>query len=150
LEQFADARTVRHADAIRASLDRRRSVHACHDDFARAGIASASDIVSRFVEPFAFGAEADDPMTPWAFARHLNPEGAALRVFFGSDIGHWDVLDFRAPLPEAYEQLERGTLTGEDFRAFVFENARAFYGTNPDFFSRAPFAAPSSGAGGAP
>jgi hypothetical protein len=113
---------------------------AVQDDFARAGITSVADIAARFADAFSFGAEADDPMTAWAFAREVNPSGAALRVFFGSDIGHWDVCDFRETLPEAYEQVEHGRLTPEDFRAFVFDNALALYGTNPAFFRAASFA----------
>jgi predicted TIM-barrel fold metal-dependent hydrolase len=139
LERYGSARTGAHTTAIRASLERRRSSAALQDDFERAGVDSVADLAARFVDAFAFGAEADDPLTSWAFSQSLNPGGAKLRVFFGSDIGHWDVLDFREPLVEAYEQVERGVIEADDFRAFVFDNAAAVYGTNPEFFRHAPF-----------
>jgi len=130
-----------YPDDIRQSLERRRAAVALQDDFGAAAIESIEDLGRRFVSPFFFGAEADDPLTSWAFARTINPGGAALQVFFGSDIGHWDVRDFREPLVEAYEQVERGLIGPEDFRAFVFGNALDLYGGHPGFFSRAPFAA---------
>jgi hypothetical protein len=38
-------------------------------------------------------------------------------------------------VPEAYELVEHGLLTGEDFRDFMFANAVRFWGeVNPDFF----------------
>jgi hypothetical protein len=38
-------------------------------------------------------------------------------------------------LPEAYELVEHGLLTEDDFRDFMFENAVRFWGeVNPDFF----------------
>jgi predicted TIM-barrel fold metal-dependent hydrolase len=141
LEQHGDARSRERADAVRAALERRQSRRALQDDFACAGVESIVDIAAQFTECFAFGAEADDPLTPWAFARTINPGAAQLRVFFGSDIGHWDVLDFREPLVEAYEQLEHRVITPEDFRAFVFDNALHVYGGNPDFFRHASFTA---------
>jgi predicted TIM-barrel fold metal-dependent hydrolase len=146
LDRHGGTRSAAHADAIRRSLERRQSTPALQDDFALAGIESVADIAARFADAFAFGAEADDPLTPWAFARSINPGGVQLRVFFGSDIGHWDVLDFREPLVEAYEQVEHDLISSDDFRAFVFDNAARVYGTNPDFFRHAPFAL----GGGAP
>jgi len=139
LDRHGDTRSAAHADAIRRSLERRHSTLALQDDFALAGVESVADIAARFVDAFAFGAEADDPLTPWAFARSINPGGVQLRVFFGSDIGHWDVLDFREPLVEAYEQVEHDRISPDDFQAFVFDNAARVYGTNPDFFRHAPF-----------
>jgi hypothetical protein len=41
----------------------------------------------------------------------------------------------REPLPEAYELVEDGVLTENNFRDFVFANAVRLWGTqNPDFF----------------
>ena len=38
-------------------------------------------------------------------------------------------------LPEAYELVEHGLLSEDDFRDFMFENAVRFWGeVNPDFF----------------
>ena len=49
--------------------------------------------------------------------------------------GHFDVIDFRDPLPEAYELVEDGHITEDNFRDFIFANAVRLWGTqNPDFF----------------
>ena len=65
----------------------------------------------------------------------INPMGARLHAIFGSDIGHWDVTDVREVLEEAWELVERGTLTSEDFRDFSFANpARFWTANNPGFF----------------
>jgi hypothetical protein len=71
-----------------------------------------------------------------AFDRRVNPLAATLRAFVGSDIGHWDVPSFGHPLKEAYEQVEHGVLTADQFREFTFTNAVRFYaGDRPDFFA---------------
>jgi len=45
------------------------------------------------------------------------------------------VIDMRDPLPEAYELVEDGLLTEDNFRDFVFANAVRLWGTqNPKFF----------------
>jgi len=65
----------------------------------------------------------------------MNPFGARLRAIFSSDIGHWDVPDMTEVLEEAYELVEHGLLTEDDFRDFVFTNpATLWTGMNPDFF----------------
>ena len=51
-----------------------------------------------------------------------------LKAVFGSDLGHWDVPDLRGVLPEAWELVEEGRITGEDFRDFAFANAVSLYG----------------------
>jgi hypothetical protein len=44
-------------------------------------------------------------------------------------------LDMRHPLPEAYELLEDGHITADDFHAFIFANTVKPWGTqNPRFF----------------
>jgi hypothetical protein len=75
--------------------------------------------------------------TPWplAFDERLNPLGARLPALFASDIGHWDVPDFRKVLEEAWELVEHGLLDAEGFRHFTFANpVRLWAGTNPGFF----------------
>jgi predicted TIM-barrel fold metal-dependent hydrolase len=105
------------------------------DDFRACGVGSEADLVARVVTPFWFGCEADDPTVAWAFATKVNPHGARLRAMLGSDIGHWDVLDMRAVVPEAHELVERGLLDDDDFRDFVCDNAiRLHGGANPRFF----------------
>jgi hypothetical protein len=64
-----------------------------------------------------------------------NPFGSKLNALYSSDIGHFDVIDMRDPLPEAYELVEDGHLSADDFRAFVFSNTVRLWGTqNPKFF----------------
>ena len=73
-------------------------------------------------------------MNATAFGRN-NPFGSKLNAIFSSDIGHFDVIDTRDPLPEAFELVEDGHITADDFRAFAFTNAVRLSGTqNPRFF----------------
>ncbi len=105
------------------------------DDFHRCQISEASDIAGLFTTNFFFGCEADDPTNALAFNRRQNPFGAQLGAIFGSDIGHFDVLDMAEVLPEAYELVEHGLMDLDDFRRFVFENpARLWAEANPRFF----------------
>jgi hypothetical protein len=109
--------------------------NAASDDFARTGIEHEAQFLDRFVRPYFFGCEADDPLNVGAFRTDDNPLGAQLAALFGSDIGHWDVHDPLEVVPEAYEAVDDGRITKHDFRAFVCDNARRFYGEpNPDFF----------------
>lgn len=104
------------------------------DDFAACKITRKEDWVDLFAKPFYFGCEADDRMNSVAFGR-INPFGAQLNAIYSSDIGHFDVIDFRDPLPEAYELVEDGHITEDNFRDFVFANSVRLWGTqNPDFF----------------
>jgi predicted TIM-barrel fold metal-dependent hydrolase len=106
------------------------------DDYSRCGITSAADIKSLFADRFYFGCEADDPSNAWAFNEAHNPLNARLNALYGSDIGHFDVRDMNDVLPEAYELVEDGNITDDDFADFVFNNAVRFWGeTNPDFFT---------------
>ena len=106
------------------------------DDYAACRIERKEDLRDLFVPRFYFGCEADDPINAWAFDRRVNPFGARLNALFGSDIGHFDVPDMTAVLPEAYELVEDGLITTEDFRDFTFANAVRLWGTgNPGFFS---------------
>ncbi|MBV8056252.1 MAG: amidohydrolase, partial [Deltaproteobacteria bacterium] len=84
---------------------------------------------------FYFGCEADDPTNAWAFNRKANPFGARLGAVFGSDIGHFDVPDMTQVLPEAYELVEDGLISEDDFRDFVFTNPiKLWAGSNKNFF----------------
>jgi hypothetical protein len=58
-----------------------------------------------------------------------------LNAIFGSDISHFDVPDMREVLPEAFELVEDGLITSDDFRDFIFANAVRLWGeVNPRFF----------------
>jgi hypothetical protein len=73
-------------------------------------------------------------MNACAFSR-ANPFGAQLNAIYSSDIGHFDVIDMRDPLPEAWELVEDGLITADNFRDFTFTNAVRLWGTqNPRFF----------------
>ncbi|MGH7908027.1 MAG: hypothetical protein ACREP6_15490 [Candidatus Binataceae bacterium] len=77
------------------------------DDYAAADVKRESDIRDRFIPNFFFGCEGEDRMTSIAFDSRKNLLGAKLNAMFGSDIGHFDVLDMREPVLEAYEMVER-------------------------------------------
>ena len=103
------------------------------DEFAATGVETIEDIDRLFAERFHFGCEADDPMTALAF----DPEriGTKLKAIFASDIGHWDVPDAREVLPEAWELVEDGLATEEDFRDLTYANPMSLWaGANPSFF----------------
>ena len=71
----------------------------------------------------------------WAFNTKVNPFGARLKAMFSSDIGHWDVSDMREIVAEAYELVEKGLITEENFREFVFVNPVTLWTRmNPEFF----------------
>jgi len=102
------------------------------DDFGAVPVESAEALRRHFTERFYFGAEADDPMTAWAFDRHGRH---ALRPIFSSDVGHFDVVDMSEVLEEAWELVEDGLITEENFKEFVFANPlRLHTAMNPDFF----------------
>ena len=105
------------------------------DDYFRCKISTKEDIKDLFVPRFYFGCEADDPANAWAFNDKVNPMGARLNALFSSDIGHFDVPDMTDVVPEAYELVEHGLISDDDFRDFMFANAVRFWGeVNPDFF----------------
>jgi predicted TIM-barrel fold metal-dependent hydrolase len=105
------------------------------DDYAACRISRKEDWRDLFVTPFYFGCEADDPSNVWAFNSRANPLGARLNAIFSSDIGHFDVPDMTGVLPEAYEMVEHGLATADDFRDFTFANVVRLFGRgNPRFF----------------
>jgi len=105
------------------------------DDYFRCQVKTKEDIRDLFVPRYYFGCEADDPVNAWAFNRRANPMGARLNAIFSSDIGHFDVPDMAAVVPEAYELVEHGLISDDDFRDFMCDNAVRFWGeVNPDFF----------------
>ena len=105
------------------------------DDFSACQITKKQDWQDLFVTPFYFGCEADDRMNACAFNKRANPFSARLNAILGSDIGHFDVPDMMDVIPEAYELVDDGVITPEDFRDFTFTNAVRLWGTqNPKFF----------------
>ena len=105
------------------------------DEFEACAMREVRDLRALFVEPFYFGCEADDRLISIAFNRRLNPLGAALKPVFGSDIGHWDVLDAASVVTEAWTQVSAGLMTPENFRDFTFANpAMMHLSMNRDYF----------------
>ena len=104
------------------------------DDFSACKINRKEDWIDLFVKPFYFGCEADDRMNATAFGKG-NPFRSKLNAIYSSDVGHFDVIDMRNPLPEAYELVDEGHITKDNFRDFVFANTVHLWGTqNPKFF----------------
>jgi predicted TIM-barrel fold metal-dependent hydrolase len=104
------------------------------DEFAAAGMTAIADLEVLFRRPFYFGCEGDDRMVGVGFDPRYNRLGK-LHAVFGSDIGHWDVVDAGGVLSEAYELVEKGLLTDEDFRDFTFTNpAMLHLRVNPHYF----------------
>ena len=106
------------------------------DEFAACGIREKRDFYDLFVPRFFFGCEADAPLDTCAFNPKINPFKATLQAMLGSDIGHWDVPDIRGVVEEAYEHVEHGLMTEDDFEKFTFSNiVRLHGGMNPSFFT---------------
>src|SRR5436305_1032103 len=104
------------------------------DDYAACEITRKQDWIDLYVTPFFFGCEADDRLNAVAFS-NFNPFGAKINAIYSSDIGHFDVPDMRMVLPEAYELVEHGFITKDDFHDFTFGNAVRLWGAvNPRFF----------------
>ena len=117
------------------------------DDFSACNIERAEDIRELFTRNFYFGCEADDPINAWAFNSRTNPCRARIRTLLGSDIGHFDVVNMNEVLEEAYELVEGGLITDQDFREFVFTNPLHFWADgNPDFFKGTVLESDAAGA----
>ncbi|MBW2268515.1 MAG: amidohydrolase family protein [Deltaproteobacteria bacterium] len=105
------------------------------DDWRACEVSTVEELAELFLPRFFFGCEGDDRMNAVAFDTKLNPLGSRLRAMFGSDIGHFDVVDMRDVLGEAWELVEDELIDLNDFKDFVFRNAVKLHGgMNPDFF----------------
>ena len=105
------------------------------NDFKPTGVTKPEDIRDIFQRNFFFGCEADDSMNAVAFDPKINRYGLKLNAILGSDIGHWDVPDMTKVMVEAYEILEDGFVTEDDFRDFTFGNVVTMHtDMNPVFF----------------
>ncbi len=135
VRDYGDDQMVGQLDRLRNFFSQPAARPKQLDEFSRALIRKAEDIRDLFVPNFYFGCEADDPLVGWAFADKVNPMGAKLRAMIGSDISHWDVPDMTEPVEEAYEMVEHGQISAENFRDFTFTNPlRLHAGMNPKFF----------------
>jgi predicted TIM-barrel fold metal-dependent hydrolase len=141
IERYGDQKLKAAAAALMNNLDAFRPESSVEelsrpefvtDDFAASGVQSKDDVRSVFSNNFYFGCEADDRATMWAFDPRM---GVRLRPVFSSDFTHFDVPDFGEVIPEAFELVEKGFVTEQDFREFTFSNAaRLHTRNNPDFF----------------
>ena len=105
------------------------------DEFAAARIEKKEDLRDLYIPNFFFGCESDDPTVTYAFAEKANPFGAKLGALLSSDISHFDVPDMTEVLEEAWELVEKRSMSEEDFYAFTFGNAVKLWASlNPDFF----------------
>ncbi len=135
VKKYGDEKVLGSIDKIRQHFAKPAARPAQLDEFSRAVIEKVEDIRDLFVPNFFFGCEADDPLVAWAFADKVNPMGAKLRAMIGSDISHWDVVDMTEPVEEAYEMVEHGQITADNFRDFTFSNPVELHaGMNPKFF----------------
>lgn len=133
-QRYGNASLTTHLDQLDSLRHLLGDVEAV-DDFARCAITHPTEIRDLFVPNFYFGCEADDPVNAWAFRAQANPFNVKLHAIMGSDIGHFDVIDTTRVLAEAYELVDDGLLSADDFRDFVFGNAvRLWAGANPEFF----------------
>jgi hypothetical protein len=97
------------------------------DEFEASGIDGPETVERIFREQFFAGCEADDPLTCLAFDERLGP---GVGVVLGSDLGHWDAPHATELLVEAWDQVERGLLTEEQFRRLTFDDpVRAWAGS---------------------
>jgi hypothetical protein len=100
------------------------------DEFGRMG--GAAELGAMFAENFFFGCESEDRTIAFAFDNRL---GFDFCPVLGSDIGHWDVAVMSEVMTDAYEMVEDGVLTPDQFKTFVYNNpARLYRDQNPGFF----------------
>jgi predicted TIM-barrel fold metal-dependent hydrolase len=105
------------------------------DEWAHCKIERKDDIRDLFVPRFFFGCEGDDRLAPLAFDGKKHAFRSRLNAIYSSDLGHWDLPDMRDAAAEAYELVEKGFMSEEDFRDFVFVNpVKHKVEMNPDFF----------------
>ncbi|HVO93436.1 MAG TPA: amidohydrolase family protein [Terriglobales bacterium] len=134
--EYGDDRMTGKVDAIMEWLAQPQRHPENLDDWSACKVEKLEDLRDLFVPHFYFGCEADDPMVAWAFNARTNPMGVKFKAMMSSDIGHWDVTDMNEVVEEAYELVEDGLITEDDFRNYTFANAAGLYAEmNPDFFA---------------
>lgn len=135
VDRYGPEEMVKEKSRLGEYLKRRPGRPAQLDDFAAAGIGTVNDIIEPFVRQSFFGCEADDPLMPLSFDLRVAHQPVTLRPILGTDVSHWDAPVMNEVLPEAYEALDDGLVTPEQFEAFAFSNAvRLHGGVNPSFF----------------
>jgi predicted TIM-barrel fold metal-dependent hydrolase len=136
VDKYGSPDMVRQRDRIGAHLSRPPGRPAELDEFARAGVTSIEDILEPFENRLFFGCEADDPLIGVGYGLNFEGREAALRPIIGSDVSHWDAPVMNQVIVEAYELLERGLVSPEQFKEFTFTNPVLLHGgANPSFFA---------------
>ncbi len=97
------------------------------DDYIHCKISQKQDWLDLYATPYYFGCEADDRMNAVAFGKTM-PLGARINAIYSSDIGHFDVMDMRDPLPEAWELVEDGHIRRRRFPRFHLRQRGAAVG----------------------
>ena len=135
VDRYGTEDMVQSRSRLEEYLKRRPGRPAQLDEFASAGIKSVHDLIEPFVRQSYFGCEADDPLMPLAFDLRVAHTAVTLQPILGTDVSHWDAPVMNEVLPEAYEAVEEGAMTAEQFEAFTFSNAVKLHGgVNPSFF----------------
>ncbi len=138
IARYGDERTVDKLEEIREGYERMTEGQPVPDvlnEFEACGVEEGEEFLDRFVRPFYFGCEGDDPTLAQAFSDKINPYGARLNAVFGSDIGHFDVTVMNEIVAESHELVDRGAMSEADFRDFMFTNPVNLHaGMNRDFF----------------
>jgi predicted TIM-barrel fold metal-dependent hydrolase len=138
--QYGHPVLMQEPKRLRESLERIKQTDLgrveVRDEFGKVGASSVADLADIFAKNFFFGCEADDRTLGTAYDPRFVAAGRRLQPIFGSDIGHWDVPDMTKVLEEAYEQVETGRMSEDDFCDFTFRAPMRLYtGTNRTFFS---------------
>jgi predicted TIM-barrel fold metal-dependent hydrolase len=135
LHTYGTDDVIANAGRIQDFLERRPGRPAETDEFARAQVRTAADIIGPLAGRSFFGCEADDPLVPLAFQLRLAHRPVTLRPMLGTDVGHWDAPVMDQVVPEAFEAVDEGRMDPDQFEAFVFTNAVRLHGSlNPSFF----------------
>ena len=135
VDRYGTPDMVKSRDRLSEHLSRRPGRPAVLDEFARAEVNSIEDILEPFENRLYFGCEADDPLIGVGFGLNFEGREATLRPIIGSDVAHWDAPVMNQVIVEAYELLEHGLITPEQFKEFTFTNpVRLHGGMNPSFF----------------
>ncbi|HEY2562591.1 MAG TPA: hypothetical protein VGI44_02695, partial [Acidimicrobiales bacterium] len=135
VERYGSDEMNNNLSQLGEHLSRRPGRPVMLDEFAAAGVTTVEDIIEPFETRLYFGCEADDPLISFGFRLDFEGRQVALRPMLGSDVSHWDAPVMSNVMVEAYELLERGSVTSQEFEQFTFTNAiRLHAGANPRFF----------------
>ncbi len=135
VERYGNKDMTNNLSELGEHLSRRPGRPAVLDEFAAAAVTTVEDIIEPFETRLYFGCEADDPLISFGFHLNFGGRQVALRPMLGSDVSHWDAPVMSNVMVEAYELVERGSLTPQEFEQFTFTNpVRLHGGANPRFF----------------